>query len=198
MCRPRYRLPVWQLKPKRNDTYDALTNENRKFIEEKVMNDFGPKIFHKGFETYESQSLLKVPQLEPREWKRGMTRCGTIAKKIGIYPLWLKNGKRIGTTVLQIVDNHVIKYIPPGEFDPTQKKPNKNYKKSGCILVGAESDDPSKFTANYLGLFKGTGVMPCNKIARFIVHPNAKLPPGTPLNVSHYRVGDCVDVRGKT
>lgn len=40
--------------------------------------------------------------------------------------------------------------------------------------------------------------MPCNIIVRFLVHPQAKLPSGTPLNVNHYRVGDYVDIRGKT
>lgn len=186
------------LKPKRATGIDNLSAENKKFIEDKVAHDFGPKVVHRGVETYESSSLLKVPQIEPIVWKRGMVRCGTIAKKLGHYPLWLKDGKRIATTVLQIVDNHVVKFIPAGQFNPTQKKPNMNYSRRACILVGAESDDPSKFTGNYIGIFKGSGVMPCNKLARFIVSPEAELPLGTPLNVTHYRVGDYVDVRGKT
>jgi large subunit ribosomal protein L3 len=125
-------------------------------------------------------------------------RCGTIAKKLGHYPLWKKDGTRINTTVLQIVENHVIKYIPPGSFNPTQKVHLKNYSKSGCILVGSETANPNNLTGNYIGLFKESGVLPTKRINRFIVHPDAALSPGTQLNVSHYRVGDFVDVRGLT
>lgn len=46
----------------------------------------------------------------------------------------------------QITDNHVIKYIPPEEFDPPYKPySNISQKKNlGCLMVGAESTDPQK------------------------------------------------------
>lgn len=157
MVYPRYRLPNWLLKHERTRSLDNLTQENKNFLADRVAADFGPKVVHKGVETYESQTLLKTEQIEPAQWRQGMTRVGTIARKIGHYPLWLKNGKRIGTTALQIMDNHVIKFIPPEEFKPYQRKPKKDYSKVACALVGAEADDPNKFTGNYLGLFKGTG-----------------------------------------
>jgi large subunit ribosomal protein L3 len=153
---------------------------------------------HKGVETYKSSTLFKVPTVNPVEWRPGMRRTGLIGKKLGHYPLWTKEGKKITTTVLQIVDNHVIKYTPPEKFDPKQRKPNMNYSKFGCLLIGAEADDPNKFTGNYLGLFKGSGVAPKKKIGRFLVHPKGALPPGTPLNATHFRVGDYVDVSGIT
>lgn len=65
-------------------------------------------------------------------------------------------------------------------------------------MVGAESTDPTMLTKDYCGLFKDSGVMPKKVLSRFIVSPTAQLLPGTPLNVSHFRVGDFVDVRGKT
>jgi large subunit ribosomal protein L3 len=182
----------------RSRTLDHLTVENKHFISERVAAEFGSKVMHRGTETYESQTLLKVGTIEPREWKAGMHRVGTIAKKLGHYPLWLKDGKRIFTTVLQIVDNHAVKYIPPSEFNPTKRKLKTDYSRWGCILVGSGAADPTRVTANYAGIFKGSGVMPSKLLFRFIVHPNAALPPGTPLNVSHYRVGDFVDVRAKT
>lgn len=172
--------------------------ENKRFLKEVVERDFGKQINHKGVEMYESKTLLKVPQIEPQTWTKGTIRCGVIARKLGHYPLWKKDGTRITTTVLQVVDNHVIKYIPPGEFDPADRRPLKNYSKKGCILVGAESVDPNTLTSNYLGLFKGSGVMPTKNIFRFVVDPVSALPPGTPLNVTHFRVGDYVDIRGKT
>jgi large subunit ribosomal protein L3 len=127
-----------------------------------------------------------------------MARTGVIARKLGHFPLWLKTGKRIDTTVLQVADNHVIKYYPPAQFDPTYRKPLKKYDRFGCLLIGSEAIDPNRLTATYMGLFKGSGVMPKKNLSRFIISPQAALLPGTPLNVTHFRVGDHVDVRGKT
>lgn len=91
-----------------------------------------------------------------------------------------------------------MKYIPPEEYFPTQKPNTKCPNKFGCLLVGAESTDPTKLTKEYCGLFKDTGVMPKKYLSRFLVSPSAALPPGTPLLASHFRVGDYLDVRGKT
>jgi large subunit ribosomal protein L3 len=141
---------------------------------------------------------LKTESLPQIEWKKGYKRTGVIARKLGNYQLWLKNGTKISTTVLQVVDNHVIKYIPPGVFEPSQKKPLAKYDKSGCLLVGSEPIDPNLLTANYIGLFKDSGVMPKRNLSRFLVSPQAALLPGTQLNATHFKVGDHVDVRGKT
>jgi large subunit ribosomal protein L3 len=50
---------------------------------------------------------------------------------------------------LQVVDNHVIKYIPPEEYHPPRKPPRrlKNEGRYGCLLVGAESADPQIVSA---------------------------------------------------
>lgn len=204
MNQPRLRRVPWIYKEKRNNTYDnEISHGNKKFLEKRVEADFGPRVFHKGFETYESATLLKVPTLEPKEWKKGKTRVGTIARKLGHYPLYLKDGRRINTTVLQIIDNHVVKCMPAGEYYPAQiTNPTyankKKISRHGCLLVGSESVDPNTLTANYIGIFKGSGVPPTKLLCRFPVSKGAELPAGTPLNVTHYRVGDYVDVRGKT
>lgn len=178
---------------------ENVTHENKKFIEEVVHEKYGKPVVRKGLLTYEnSSSLLNTETLAPVEWRAGLSRCGVIARKIGQLPLWLKNGKRIDTTVLQVADNHVVKYIPPEMFNPTQRKPLKDYKRLGCLLVGSEAIDPNLLTANYAGLFKGSGVMPKRNLSRFLISPQAALLPGTPLNATHFRVGDFVDVRGKT
>lgn len=160
---------------------------------------FGPPVVSKGLLTYEnSSSLLKREELPQVEWRKGLRRTGLVARKLGHLPLWLKNGKRIDTTILQIADNHVIKYIPPGMFDPTQKKPLQKIRGYGCLLIGSEAIDPNLLTANYIGLFKDSGVMPKRNLSRFIISPEAAILPGTQLNATHFRVGDFVDVRGKT
>jgi large subunit ribosomal protein L3 len=46
--------------------------------------------------------------------------------------------------MFKVVDNHVIRYIPPEEFDPprTSVTNPKSKRRLGCLLVGAESADP--------------------------------------------------------
>ena len=58
------------------------------------------------------------PDLAP--WPRGewqedefTIRTGLIGRKLGLCPIWLKSGKKIITTMVQIEDNHVIRYDPP-------------------------------------------------------------------------------------
>jgi len=201
--RPRLRNPIWFYKKESSQELKNqeknLTPENKMFIQDVVHEKYGKPVVKKGLLTYENaSSLLKTEMLEPVEWRKGLQRTGLIGKKIGHYPLWLKNGQMINTTVLQIVDNHVVKYYPPEEFNPTTRKHLMTYKGFACMLIGSESIDPNKVTGNYAGLFKGSGVMPKKNLNRFIISPEAAILPGTELNVTHFRVGDFVDVRGKT
>ena len=178
---------------------ENITPENKDFIKEFAEEKYGKSVTNYGLMTYEnSSSLLKTESLAPVEWRKGLVRTGLIGRKIGHYPLWLKSGKRINTTVIQISDNHVIKYTPPGEFNPTQRKHLKDYSRQGCLLIGSEAIDPNRLTADYMGLFNDSGVMPKKNLNRFVISPEAAILPGTPLNVSHFRVGDFVDVRGLT
>ena len=66
------------------------------------------------------------------------------------------------------------------------------------VTVGAESGDVTKFTKEYCGLFAKAGVQPKLKISKFVISEDAMLPPGTPLCAQHFRVGQFVDVFGKT
>ena len=50
----------------------------------------------------------------------------------------------------------------------------------------------------YCNLFAEAGLMPKKRLARFIISPEAALPPGTPLSAGHFVVGQAVDVYGKT
>lgn len=99
---------------------------------------------------------------------------------------------------LKVADNHVIKYIPAAEYQEVRKTAVQPRKKFACLLIGAESADPQYLTKEYCGLFKDSGVMPKKVLARFLINESAFIPPGTPINASHFRVGDYVDVRGKT
>jgi large subunit ribosomal protein L3 len=155
-------------------------------------------------EKFPQPSPLKSDQLwaegEPRkEWTPDSKRCGLIAKKIGVYPLWTRDGKRILTTLLQVIDNHVIRYYSPEEYQQMAIHQMRwRAQGFGCLIMGAQSVDPQRFTAAYCGLFKEAGVQPKAKLTRMLVTDDARLQPGTPLNAMHFRPGDIVDVYGKT
>ncbi|XP_015113943.1 39S ribosomal protein L3, mitochondrial [Diachasma alloeum] len=194
---PKKRHPLWFLQQDRALNKDDITKENAAFVQEVIESKYGTPDPQSG-----SYSPLKVPPIEPTaEWTPESRRTGVIARKIGIYPMWLKNGKKVLTTLLHVCDNHVIKYIPPEDWTPMiqpSRRPVLPKRKQGCLLVGADSVDPQKFTKQYCGLFTEAGVMPKRLLCRFMVTPNAALQPGTPLMASHYRAGDFVDIRAKT
>ncbi|BFG00047.1 39S ribosomal protein L3 mitochondrial [Drosophila madeirensis] len=200
LSRPRLRNPYWNLRKQRTNTEDLVTTENKQFINELACEKYGTPALSKSIQSQENKLIqTNDPEEEIRSWTEKTRRCGVIARKIGQYPLWLKNGKKVRTTLLQIADNHVIKYMPPEECGPN-KNPSSEHKlnKYGCILVGAESTNPTMLTKEYCEIFRGAGVAPKKNIMRFMVSPQGAIAPGTPLNVAHFRVGEYVDVRGKT
>lgn len=190
---PRKRIPPWLPKPFRVIAKDHVTQENKEFIQEYMHEKYPASVTN-------HLSPLKDEPIEPQaEWTPKSRRTGVLAKKIGVYPLWMKNGKQVMTTLLQVIDNHVIKYIPPEHYNPVIGKPRIQVKKKlGCIVVGADSADPQYFTKDYCSQFDRVGLMPKRALGRFTVTPDAALQPGTPLFASHYKPGDYVDVRGKT
>lgn len=190
---PRYRPPYWYMPKERVMSEDMLTQENKQFLEE-IRQD-----------KLQAQAALESPLLNSEfvpsaPWDPYTRRAGLIARKIGNYPLWTKDGKKLQTTLLQVVDNHVIKYIPPEEFNPmvTKKPVWKEKRRLGSLLIGSETIDPTTVTKEYCGLFDSVGMLPKRHLCRFMVSPHAALPTGTPLTVTHFRVGDYVDVRAKT
>lgn len=161
---------------------DLITQENKKFVTEVLQDRFGVPSLIKGVQTYpksNNESLIEVKQEQNQDqWNKFQRRCGLIARKIGTQPMWRKDGSKILTTMLQIDDNHVIKYMSPSEYNPAQLPRVKNLKKFGCLLIGAGSADPSLFTKEYCGLFKESGVMPKRHLGRFLVTDSAKILPG--------------------
>lgn len=61
--------------------------ENEEFVKEVVQDKY---------------SNLPNVEITRVEWEPKIQRCGVIARKIGAYPLWLKDGSRIDTTLLQV------------------------------------------------------------------------------------------------
>ncbi|KAL1124403.1 hypothetical protein AAG570_001032, partial [Ranatra chinensis] len=198
--RPKFKYPLWYLKKERVNYPEKLSSENVTFVKEVVHDKFGPPAVLSGIPTFQVPvSPLKEQPIVKGEWTPSTRRSGLIARKIGQYPMWLNDGKIIWTTLLQVVDNHVIKYTPPEEVNPP-KRPNRFLRpnKFGQLLVGAECADPQLYTKEYCGLFAEAGLPPMKFLGKFSVTPNAAIQPGTPLYACHFQPGDVVDVCGKT
>ena len=77
---------------------EYLTNENEEFVREKIRDKYPKSDDGLGM----SISPLKNPPIEPQTWTPHSRRTGLIARKIGIYPMWLTNGKKVASTLLQV------------------------------------------------------------------------------------------------
>lgn len=77
---------------------DDVTKENKEFIQEVIRSKFPqPDI------VFGAPSPLKVQTIEPvTEWEPHFRRTGLIARKLGIVPMWMKNGKKVATTMFQV------------------------------------------------------------------------------------------------
>ncbi|KOC64548.1 39S ribosomal protein L3, mitochondrial [Habropoda laboriosa] len=186
---PRKRHPEWLPKPTRVLYDEVLTPENKEFISEYVASNDG----------LHNKSPLNAELIPTTPWTPKSKRTGLIGKKIGVYPMWLKNGTRVLATLIQIIDNEVVKYIPPEEFNPVVHSKHKHVKvKNGSLVLGAINIDPQKLTKEYFGIFSKAGVTPKKILMRFVVSPNAALQPGTSLSAAHFKPGEFLDIRGKT
>lgn len=70
-----------------------------------VHDEYGPPSIVKGVQSYAKvvdERLVKNADFTPGEWEPGTRRTGVIARKIGIVPMWTKDGKRFMTTMLQV------------------------------------------------------------------------------------------------
>lgn len=76
-------MNTFQLEP------NLLTAENKEFIKEVVSDKYN---------IIEPKSTINTNIV----WSNKLKRTGLIGRKIGIYPLWLKNGKKISTTLIQV------------------------------------------------------------------------------------------------
>lgn len=77
---------------------EDITGENKKFIKEIIETKYGLPDPASG-----CHSPLKIPPIEPnKQWTKESKRTGVIARKIGIYPMWLKNGQRVLATLLHV------------------------------------------------------------------------------------------------
>lgn len=121
-------------------------------------------------------------------WEPGSSRVGLVAVKLGMMPLWTKDGKKHVVTLLQVQDCHVLKYTP---------KENNNGKMA-ALTVGGKTVSRFHKSASILEFYQELGLPPKQKVKIFHITDNAVIKPGTPLYAAHFRPGQYVDVTAKT
>jgi len=160
---------------------EHLTEENQEYMRKSMA------------EEYRRLTAAKLNPLKDEPWPRheygeGSRRVGLIAAKLGMMPVWTKEGERHAVTMLQVQDCHVLKYLAKEEYDG----------RTGALLVGAKNVSPFQRTDDSMEMFRMAGVPPKQKISTFKVSDDAIIKPGTPLYAAHFRPGQYVDITAKT
>ncbi|BFZ13453.1 hypothetical protein BsWGS_16492 [Bradybaena similaris] len=187
--RPSIRKP-WHVRKWTTKKDDDLIPSNEVFIKDVLI------------DKYTGQSKVESP-LKDGPWERnpyvhGTRRTGVLALKLGTTEQYTKYGKPFLVTLLQVLDNHVINYVPPEVYATYPSHRPHQWQRFGLQIVGALSCDPRQFSKAYNNLFAKAGVPPKRWLTRFLITPDAAVQPGTPLCVNHFRVGDYVDVQSRT
>ncbi|XP_051818684.1 39S ribosomal protein L3, mitochondrial [Antechinus flavipes] len=161
--------------------HEHLSEENYEFLKQLTA------------EEYKAQTASKLCPLkdEPwpiHPWEPGSVRVGLIALKLGMMPLWTKDGKKHAVTLLQVQDCHILKYMPKEECDGVR----------GRLIVGGKNVSQFYKSESVMEMYREVGVPPKQKFSSFRVTDNAIIKPGTPLYAAHFRPGQYVDVTAKT
>ncbi|XP_054748925.2 large ribosomal subunit protein uL3m-like [Lytechinus pictus] len=165
-------FPRFKQQPPEGD----LTKDNETFV-------------YKWSQTKHLMSPLKHAPWPRGEWTPQSKRTGVIAIKLGMQPLWTKDGKRIPTTLLQVLECNVLDFHPKGL--------NGN-DRPGTVLVAAKNASPYYKDEEYANLFKSACLPVKEHITSFNVTDDAAIQPGTPLYAAHFRPGMYVDIAAKT
>lgn len=181
-----YRTNIWlfvrSLHGKSSTWWDEhLSEENASFVKQLVSDEDKAQLASK-------LSPLKDEPWPIHPWEPGSSRVGLIAVKLGMMPLWTKDGRKHAVTLLQVQDCHVLKYT---------SKENHNGK-TAALTVGGKTVSRFRKSTSLLEFYRELGLPPKQKIKIFHVTDNAVIKPGTPLYAAHFRPGQYVDVTAKT
>lgn len=113
-------------------------------------------------------------------------RTGIIAKKLGMSSMFTEQGERITLTFLQVDNCQVIGH--------------KTVARDGysALVLGAASRKPSKVSKSMKTVFANAKVEPKAILKEFRVTEANMLEVGFEIKPSHYKIGQYVDVSGKS
>lgn len=160
---------------------EHLSEENAEFVKQMVSEENKAQLASK-------LCPLKDEPWPIHPWKPGSCRVGLIAVKLGMMPLWTKDGQKHVTTLLQVQDCHVLRHTPKENNDG----------KNTTLTVGGKTVSRFYKPRSILEFYEELGLPPKQKIKIFRVTDNAVIKPGTPLYAAHFRPGQYVDVTAKT
>ncbi|XP_036287386.1 39S ribosomal protein L3, mitochondrial isoform X5 [Pipistrellus kuhlii] len=181
-----YRTDIWllvrSLHGKSGTWWDEhLSEENAEFVKQMVSEENKAQLASK-------LCPLKDEPWPIHPWEPGSCRVGLVAVKLGMMPLWTKDGQKHVTTLLQVQDCHVLRYTPKESNDG----------KNATLTVGGKTVSRFYKRKSILEFYQELGLPPKQKIKIFRVTDNAVIKPGTPLYAAHFRPGQYVDVTAKT
>ena len=112
------------------------------------------------------------------------SRCGVIAKKIGMTQIFKDNGEVIPVTVLHVDENVVLSV--------------KNEEKNGydSLQIAAFDQKMQRLSKSIRGIFEKAKVSPKKKIKEFSINKKYALKVGDVINVNHFKKGQYVDITG--
>ena len=112
------------------------------------------------------------------------SRCGVIAKKIGMTQIFKDNGEVIPVTVLHVDENVVLSV--------------KNEEKNGydSLQIAAFDQKMQRLSKIIRGIFEKAKVAPKKKIKEFSINKKYALKVGDVINVNHFKKGQYVDITG--
>lgn len=160
---------------------EHLSEENVPFIKQLVSDEDKAQLASK-------LCPLKDEPWPIHPWEPGSFRVGLIALKLGMMPLWTKDGEKHVVTLLQVQDCHVLKYT---------SKENHNGK-TAALSVGGKTVSRFRKATPVLEFYRELGLPPKQTVKIFNITDNAAIKPGTPLYAAHFRPGQYVDVTAKT
>nr|XP_002125651.1 39S ribosomal protein L3, mitochondrial-like [Ciona intestinalis] len=169
---PKGKLPA----PRWHWDYD-LTDENKSFLKE-ISNDGNIEMLQQA-----RQSPLKDSDWPVLPWQPGSKRCGAVGIKLGVHPIWFKDGTYANCTLIQIQDCHVIKYFSKEEYNT----------KTAAVIIGGKNASPFYKNEKYHEFCREAGVPVKAKCFRFLISENAALKPGTEITAMHFKPGQFVD-----
>ena len=128
--------------------------------------------------------------VKPVEFREGMKRIGLIGRKHGESVSFLRNGEKVVSTLVEIQDNYVMSCQPTiyhGKTDYLKMK-------LAAFDVPTVEDVPLVKQKEYLSV----GISPKQVDHEFIVTAEQALPVNFKLDISHFFVGQYLDVAGLT